>query len=1061
MSLATRSGTRNLKGLSAILSGTGGAVVGVAHIESIRRFLGACRRRLLWLRVAAGVAQVLSVALGTLLLLAALASRVAFYAWGPVAVFVVAAVTAGVFFSTSYRRIRALDDVHLVREVGLAAPWLESDIRSVLELSREWQRGQARFSRDLLLALETQVAGGLAGLRPARVVRAVELGWPLAGLALVLLAYAAALTVAPDAMRTGFARLLVLPPQAPTLSADEPIVADLTVRYIYPPHTGRASQTVVAFSGDLLAPKGTRVELEARSLVDAESAEVHLDTKRVLAEMASGRLRVAFTIEAQGTYRFVVKPRGKRGVLRAGAHRITLEEDRPPRVELFAASDEIEVLPQRKIELGYQADDDYGIAEVVLVWRVGDGPEERRTLRRLAPPERSVEGKLEWDLAGVALKPGSRVAYRVEARDNDGVAGPKVGASRTLYLKVTSPREKHEALIVRQAELFEGLLGILADRLELPSRPTDENASAIVRNVAETHRREEMLVQQMGAMVSAIRADPLAPSVLGETMGTVAERLGPLLQRESERLKDLGARERKQLLRAGEVGRLLEENGRHVEALERLVILLDDLLGRQRIEGLVQVAEEMAHARDRLRTLLAEYRKSRDEKVKHEIAQLVAQLEARAAELEARMGELAQELPDEFLNREAILNLSVGERLAELREMLEHGDVTRAMEALTRLSRTLDDLARVLDGNLRAFRRERFAAEERALSRMLDRLADISAAQEAIAGETGEVAERLRQRVREATRNTLSEVARRLIGDSEWVAKKLGEMKREALTQHDREVLDRARQRTEDLRRALGEGDLEEARGMARAAAAAIEMLTEDLRDEVAVAPWRQPGRGEAVSRSLDRAEEALPKIAEIVDAIEQALPRQERLLGADERARLAQLAVKERETMRRLMRLQSELGGGGKRGDGESAGGAEKGDAEEGAAQEKGKGRDHAPDMPTLPRESVQALEAAAAAMAKAEGRLRANDPGEARRHELEALEALARLREGLKMARQPRFSGQVGLSFDRSPVRIPGAQEQPSRREFRQELLEAMKAKVPAPFEELVRRYYRELVR
>ena len=103
-------------------------------------------------------------------------------------------------------------------------------------------------------------------------------------------------------------------------------------------------------------------------------------------------------------------------------------------------------------------------------------------------------------------------------------------------------------------------------------------------------------------------------------IGGLAERLGALLKREAEVLEDLAQRQRRGTLKTVALGRLKEENARHVTEVEKDVILLDDLLGRQRLEGLVALADEMAASRDRLRHLMDQYRRSRDESVRREIA---------------------------------------------------------------------------------------------------------------------------------------------------------------------------------------------------------------------------------------------------------------------------------------------------------------------------------------------------------------------------------------------------------------------------------------------------------
>ena len=49
----------------------------------------------------------------------------------------------------------------------------------------------------------------------------------------------------------------------------------------------------------------------------------------------------------------------------------------------------------------------------------------------------------------------------------------------------------------------------------------------------------------------------------------------------------------------------------------------------------------------------------------------------------------------------------------------------------------------------------------------------------------------------------------------------------------------------------------------------------------------------------------------------------------------------------------------------------------------------------------------------------------------------------------------------MNRDKVRIPGSEEYRVPEEFREEILEAMKAKAPERYQEQVKRYYEELVK
>src|SRR5690606_26011236 len=119
-------------------------------------------------------------------------------------------------------------------------------------------------------------------------------------------------------------------------------------------------------------------------------------------------------------------------------------------------------------------------------------------------------------LSEIELPGGSQVPYHVEVSDNDEVSGPNVGRSRTYTLRVFSPRERHEALIVRQRELFEKVVALLGGRL--PAAAED----------LELHRQlnkgTAQLVVDIGTVASALGEDKLADPELGKVLAELRER---------------------------------------------------------------------------------------------------------------------------------------------------------------------------------------------------------------------------------------------------------------------------------------------------------------------------------------------------------------------------------------------------------------------------------------------------------------------------------------------------------------------------------------------------------
>ena len=145
----------------------------------------------------------------------------------------------------------------------------------------------------------------------------------------------------------------------------EPLIGDVRITYSYPPYTGLPGRVVEGSTGDIVAVKGTEVVLETRLLRRAREALLLLgdagEVGEKPVELGEGRLRAAFKVEESGSYRVWLSPLLGRPVREARAHRIVAEADEAPRVEIFGPADRLELPTPRPIEVGFSATDDYGL----------------------------------------------------------------------------------------------------------------------------------------------------------------------------------------------------------------------------------------------------------------------------------------------------------------------------------------------------------------------------------------------------------------------------------------------------------------------------------------------------------------------------------------------------------------------------------------------------------------------------------------------------------------------------------------------------------------------------
>jgi hypothetical protein len=1027
----------------------------MGELERIRSFLGAMRRRVL-LRNA-----LRSAAFGaTALLMMLLALSVAASALGPAGFWLPLAMLAAVTCASAaalggvWRPARQLRHdraaARMVARLAPPVPGLGGDIVSAVELgdpgdgnptghgtaadamgSRRLAWSEPAISPALVRAFQGSVAESLAPLDPVQLIPMR----PAAHGGLVLLAATAILVggvlFVPHVVGRGLSTLLHRPSRFEGAAVSSaPLVGDVRITYEYPPYTGLAARTIEGSTGDIVAVKGTRVKIETTPLRTSRHAMLLLgetgEVGEVPVRLSKGTLTANLTLLESGTYRFWLQPLLGRAVREQRGHRLEAEIDRPPRVEIHGPADRLELPTPRPIEVGFAADDDYGLGAVELIFRVDDQPEQRQLLRD-AHGARLAQGRTLWDPARLGLTPGARIAYHVEARDRDEISGAKTGTSRTLYVVIARPQESIDTRLDRQREVLERLTGDLADRLELvgpPARGTPTTAAAAEARhsaYAALHEAQEAHVALLGRLVDDDRRESSLGKGLRAALSAMADRLGRLLRQEREAL----GKPRQGIARAGalvasSLAKLDAGREAHVAELEKDVLQLDDLIGRQRLEDLAAIGRELTDAHHRLQDLLARYAATKDEALRRQLEREVRALRARIGDLAQKIANLKNrnEVPDEWRNLPDTKDLV--EQAKKLDELLAEGDPTAMSRAMDQLGKDLRGLRQMLDDNAEGFGAERFPQENRVVSDLMKKIGDLEGDERSLAGETQALSDKQEAETEKRLRGQLGEWTRKENEKVERLRQKLSQIKTGDPESALAEEVERARESTRQLKRLFAERDLAEAKDEADRAAASLDRAGEHL-DESAGRQRRKPS--EARVDMSDDVSEARGLAQEISDDVRRLLPKPEDTLSAEERERA---------------RGQAER---------QSAIGDRTEETARDAAKRLGK-------LPGLER-AQEELRAAAEQMRQASGHLRKGEAKQAGGAERNAAERLAKLRDNM----QERSTG--GAKNQRDPVRIPGADESSAPRAWRQELLDAMKERAPEHFRDEVRRYYEELVR
>lgn len=930
-------------------------------------------------------------------------------------------------------------DAAVARYVGTRERAIASDLLSAVELGASRETGEAgatpdRFSPHLVDALVEATATRAQALPVTQLVPPSTLrrAGRAAGAAIII--YAGLALLAPAPLAAGWSALLQPPGPGPYGGAslsDQPLVGDLDITLEYPLYAQREPLRLPTSSGDFRAMPGTTVTISTRALTPVTAARIvfgdelgaHESDATVPAPVemtvAGDRLSASFTVTAAGAYRFLLED-GRSSRVEARPHRIELEPDRAPVVELYAPAEELDVTSLKRVELAYIAEDDYGIDKVELVWsQDGEGGRKELVLPDAGRQPKSAQSKFLWDLADVTLEPGVRVAYHIEVTDNDTVLGPNVGKSRELYLRVFSPRERHEQNLERQRELFEKMVRNLGGRLVVATE--DLPAHQILS------RDGSELVVELGTLVAGLEEDELAARDLRAAFEDMRGRLDRLHEAELELLGPMVEKQAAGKSVAALEPELARSDAALVTELEDDVILLADWIERQQLENVLAIQDEIKVHQERLRELFKEYERTGDPALLAEIEREMKQLEKLLAEVATKQQGLTEDVLDQFVNTEAMQAEEGESCIAEARALLAAGDAAAAQARMDECMSVLDEAAMAMEQALSALRGDKFSEEEKKLGELMNELADLTRDQDDIADAADELWDSYAERADEMMRDKAREMRKQLDETIDEMRKQLDEVPADGLTAFSREELELVESRLDDLERMLADGDMAEALAMARQAEASLETMSAELEAalEEEDGPWSK--RTEQAAEGIA---EALPMAAELVDELAAATPSPDEIMSPADRRKLDQLRRRQKAARDRARKLADKAG-------------------------------EQADELPGGAGEAIAGgVGEAAEQMQRAEDRMKSRDPSGSRQEARGAAETLRQTGNDAQGAARQRQGGRSGLRDE--PVRIPGADEYRVPEKFREDILEAMKKEeAPEGFDELVRRYYEELIR
>lgn len=669
---------------------------------------------------------------------------------------------------------------------------------------------------------------------------------------------------------TGASASALYKPQA----LERPIVGSLSLTFTYPSYSKLGSEVALFSTGNVDALVGTEVTLQTYTLLSGlKQVELVLKTEageqeRPLERDEAGRLSGSFVIQQSGSYYFRAITEDGLIIKEPITRNITALPDKAPRVVLRSPTGQIKVSPEDVIELSYEIEDDFGIASLSRAWSLDgaqpvakaaaqeDGATEQpldQTLRKaINAPELTVmpkayKGTLKLDLRELKLQPKDVVTITIEATDNNTLTGPGVGMSDPLILVVASPDDKHLKNIEDQQAVVEALLMSLGDLLEAPlgqriaqddgtytqrvdREIADDKLRARLDSFEQAHKGLGLSLTFMAQVTENLRQDPMMIprdlaifEALYHELLALYQRGEPLIERAQEIAK------RSRLSPEG-LQRLADHAAPLESSLEKGLLRLDELLMSQKMQSVEAAAQEINTLKDRLKTLLEQYRDTKDPELKAEIMREITRLRQRLGELMQRMQSQMKRLPQEHYNMEAVAQAQLESDTQKLvdgfesiESKLEKNDIDGALEALDQMTKGLDSLT---DKMKDSFEQPQGLSEfDQEVNALMDEVNDLASAQQKVEQETRALQKTLRQEQR-------AEIDRQIGASLEKLRQKVKDQ-REDLEKLDlremaapnRAAVERMRDRLNALEKSIDQKDIAQGLPQARKLSQEIEDL--------------------------------------------------------------------------------------------------------------------------------------------------------------------------------------------------------------------------------------------
>lgn len=471
-----------------------------------------------------------------------------------------------------------------------------------------------------------------------------------------------------------------------------PQLGEFNITLKYPEYTGLPVFEIKG-NPNISALRGTVVDLNAKTSKRLKKAALILDGKRYPVNMEKDRIFARFKVSKECSYSFFLEAEDSSIDPEPPQYFVATTEDRQPRVELVSPNTDLVIADNSEIPLIFNASDDFLVSKITLNYKIDKAEGSRVEINKNEAKTFQDTYEYRWAVSALNLKPSQKVYYYLEVWDNDTVTGPKSGVSQAYSLEITNYVKEHENIEASLKEFKNELLKILADQTvakdkteSLSTKYSTSTYNSVTNLQKAVRDNMQVPLTMLEKLLSRMETDPYTDS------STYSEYKG--LKSHLESIKDNPMAKAISAVEKKDWKETKTNQDEIIAGLEKLSLLAEDVWQYQKMRDLVDAGAQMDKAGQELIDKLSNPAKPED--IKNSLDNIRELLEKIAKQLT----KLPKELPEDFVNAPAIKNIdlkSSQDLLTELSDAIAKGDWEKARSLAKELKEQLSSMLKNLN----------------------------------------------------------------------------------------------------------------------------------------------------------------------------------------------------------------------------------------------------------------------------------------------------------------------------------------------------------------------------